>query len=225
MALVTRPRPQLPVALAAAIVAVGLTAAGVADAARRQPRPSDGELMIEAEIDAMLDRGMSADDPKVVMLEDAADELRAGSASPPPREPEVDTGRQLADAKAAAGAERPSGASATTDAGRRTGTGTAAAWQTGAVECEPVPQLLSAAELAGAVCVSVPQPDGSNRYVAVAGDGTVRVVAFGADGAVSRQADQHVALGPGGASSVTALTGGDVAVAASGQAPVTVDLR
>ena len=41
----------------------------------------------------------------------------------------------------------------------------AARWETGPVECEPVPGMLSMDEVVGATCLGVPQPDGTSRYV------------------------------------------------------------
>jgi hypothetical protein len=52
-----------------------------------------------------------------------------------------------------------------------------------------VPGLLGPEEIAGAQCVSVPQPDGTSRCVAIGPDGTLRSVAFGHDGDVRRLDD------------------------------------
>src|SRR5919106_591975 len=128
-------------ALAAAVVAtMGLTVVGVAEAKRGQPAPSEPERQIEDQIDAMVDSGIPENDPKVELLEDQVAELRRGTRADPP----------------------PGAAGQATTGGVPTGP----AWQSGTVECEPVPQVLTAAEVAGATCVSVPQPDGSSRHVA-----------------------------------------------------------
>jgi hypothetical protein len=193
-------------ALGAAVVAsIGLTAVGVAGAARRQPAPTEAERQIQREIDAMTDSGIPANHPKVELLEDQRDELRRGARASPPEEPGVDLGQRVADAEAAV----------------KTGP----AWQSGTVDCEPVPQILTADEVAGAICVSVPQPDGSTRYVAVGGDGVVRTVSFGADGEVGRGPNRQV---PGGVvpgdTAVAPTDGGDIRVTVRGKAPVTVDV-
>jgi hypothetical protein len=222
-------------ALGAAIVAsIGLTAAGVAGAARRQPAPTEVERQVAREIDAMIASGVPEDDPKVEMLEDQLDELRRGDRADPPPEPGVDLRQRVADAKAAEQA-----ADRARDQAGRTGAGSAApadvadqataadgpAWQRGTVECEPVPQALTVAEVAGAICLSIPQPDGSTRYVAVGRDGVVRTVAFGADGDVRRGPDRRVPGGvTPGATSVAPTAAGDIRVVAQGKAPVTVDV-
>jgi hypothetical protein len=224
--------------LAAAIVAtVGLTIVGVAGATRRQPPPSDVERQIRSEIDAMVDSGMSEDDPKIELLEEQADELRRGSRTDPPREPGIDLAERMNAAKAAEQAAEQArdqairtGASSAASAGvaRQATTGgvpTGPAWQSGSVECEPIPQILTAEELAGAICVSVPQPDGSSRYVAVGADGVVRTVAFGADGRVGRKPDRSIAGGVAvDATAVAPTAGGDIRVTVRGKPPVTVDV-
>jgi hypothetical protein len=225
-------------ALAAAMVAsIGLTVAGVAGASRRQPAPTEMERQVQGEIDAMIESGVPEDDPKVEMLEDQVDELRRSDRADPPREPGVDLRQRVADARAAErAADRArdqagragAGSAASADvAGQVTAAGvpTGPAWQRGTVECEPVPQALTADEVAGAICVSVPQPDGSTRYVAVGRDGVVRTVAFGADGKVGRGPDRRVPGGvTPGATSVGPTPAGDIRVVAQGKAPVTVDV-
>ena len=223
-------------ALGAAIVtSIGLTVSGVAGAARRQPAPTEVERQVQREIDAMIHGGMPEDDPKVAMLEDQVDELRRGDRADPPKEPGVDLRRRVADAKAAERAaardqagRTGAGSAASADvAGQATTAGvpTGPAWQRGTVECEPVPQALTADEVAGAMCLSVPQPDGSTRYVAVGSDGVVRTVAFGADGKVGRGPDRRVPGGvTPGATSVGPTAAGDIRVVAQGKAPVIVDV-
>ena len=88
-----------------------------------------------------------------------------------------------------------------------------------------MPGLLSAADVAEAVCVSVPQPDGTSRYVAVGRDGTVRSVLFGPDGMVRRLADTSVGAPVPRGSTAEPTPQGDLVVAPAGGAPVTVDVR
>src|ERR671919_517309 len=178
---------------------MGLTVVGVAEAKRGQPAPSEPERQIEDQIDAMVDSGIPENDPKVELLEDQVAELRRGTRADPP----------------------PGAAGQATTGGVPTGP----AWQSGTVECEPVPQVLTAAEVAGATCVSVPQPDGSSRYVAVGPDGVVRTVSFGTDGKVSRSPDRQVPGGvAAGTTTVAPTDAGDIHVTVRGRAPVTVDL-
>jgi hypothetical protein len=209
---------QRRLALGATVAAsLGLTAVGVAGATRSQPSPSDAERQIRGEIEAMLDSGVPEDDPKVELLEDQVEELRRGSGAHPPREPGVDLGRRVAEARASAGV-----------AGRATTAGvpTGPAWQRGTVECEPVPQILTADEVAGATCIDVPQPDGSTRYVAVGRDGVVHTVAFGPDGTVGRRPDRRVPRGvAAGATAVVPTARGDIRVTVEGKAPVSVDIE
>jgi hypothetical protein len=209
--------------LAAAVVAtIGLTAVGVAGANGGQPGPSDAERQIQDQIDAMVDSGIHEDDPKVELLEDQLEELRRGTRADPPPEPGVDLADRVADAQAADKAtDNGAGRAQATTGGVPTGP----AWQSGTVECEPVPQLLTAEELAGAICVSVPQPDGSSRYVAVGRDGMVRTVAFAADGKVTRSPDRRVPGGvAAGTTTVAPTDAGDIHVTVRGRAPVTVDV-
>jgi hypothetical protein len=224
-------------ALGAAVVAsIGLTAVGVAGATRRQPAPTEAERQVRGEIAAMIDSGVPADDPKVEMLEAQADELRRSTRADPTPEPGVDLGRLVADAKAAEQAAarardravrtRAGSAASAGIAGQATTAGvpTGPAWQSGTVECEPVPQILTAREVAGATCVGVPQPDGSTRYVAVGRDGVVRTVAFGPDGRVSRGPDRRLPGGAAPGATVAPTDAGDIRVTVGGRAPLTVDL-
>lgn len=210
-------RPRRLALVAAVAASTGLTAVGIAGAARREPPPTEAERQIRGEIDAMLDSGVPENDPKVVLLEDQAEELRRSNRSNPPREPGIDLGRRVADARASEGV-----------AGRATAAGVATgpAWQSGAVECEPLPGILTAAEVAGATCLGVPQPDGSSRYVAVGRDGIVRTVAFGSDGTVGRGPDRRVpgGLAPGVAT-MRPTAAGDIRVTVDGRAPVTIDVE
>lgn len=155
------------------ILTVLAIATGVAVAwldGTEQGRPG-GEAMLEAEIASLEASGVRADHPKLEMLRHDLASLQAGrrAAADAPAEPGVD----LSDVSA-------SGARAERD--------DASLWDDGAVECEPVPpDLLTAAEIAGATCRSLPQGDGSSLYVATAPDGREHVVRFGADGTVTRQ--------------------------------------
>jgi hypothetical protein len=224
-------------ALGAAVVAsIGLTAVGVAGASRRQPAPTEAEREVQREIDAMIDSGVPADDAKVEMLEAQADELRRSTQADPPKEPGVDLGQRVAKAKAAEQAadrardlavrSRARSAASAGVAGQATTAGvpTGPAWQSGTVECEPIPQILTAQEIAGATCLGVPQPDGSTRYVAVGRDGVVRTVAFGPDGNVRRGPDRLVPGGAAPGATVAPTAAGDIRVTVGGRAPVTVDV-
>jgi hypothetical protein len=229
---------QRRLALAAAVAAsIGLTAAGIAGAAGRQPAPTEAERQVQREIDAMIDSGVPADDAKVEMLEEQVDDLRRSTQADPPSEPGVDLRQRVADAKAAEQAAARArdraawsgarSAAAAGVAGQHTTAGvhTGPASQSGIVECEPIPQILTAEEVAGATCLSVPQPDGSSRYVAVGRDGVVRTVAFGPDGKVGRRPDRRVPGGvAAGATAIAPTAAGDVRVTVTGKAPVTVDL-
>ncbi len=187
----------------------------------------------------MVASGVPDDDPKVELLEDQLTDLRNGSRANPPKEPGVDLEELVDDANAAetADAQGDATAAATGRVAPQAHAGPASSssssssggaitdWQSGPVECEPVPQMLSAAEIAGASCTSVPQPDGSSRYVAVAGDSTVRTVAFGNDGQVRRTPDRKlpVRVTPG-ATTLAPTAAGDLQVSVRGRAPVTVDV-
>jgi hypothetical protein len=167
-------RTVVAAAAAAMALAAGLgTAAGLAVAwsdDEQQTRPT-AEVVLEAEIAAMEDSGIRADHPKLEMLRDELAAVRAAARrhDDAPAEPGVD----LSDAGAA---------------GARRERHDATLWDDGLVECEPIPpDLLTAAEIAGATCRSLPQPDGTSLYVATAPDGTEHVVRFGADGSVTRQ--------------------------------------
>ena len=90
--------------------------------------------------------------------------------------------------------------------------------------CEPVQGLLGADELAGATCLSIPQPDGTSRFVAVAPDGVVRTVHFGNDGAVDRLDDTHLGGPPAPDARLAPTPEGDVQLAPPGAAPTVVDV-
>jgi hypothetical protein len=184
------------------------------------PVPLEADM--QAEIDAMIDSGVPPDHPKVEMLEEALAELEAGGDATPPPEPGVDIAATLEAAEAEKAAE--ASGSASRSAAADAGTGGEPAWESGVVECEVVPGLLGPDEIAGAQCVSVPQPDGTSRYEAIGPDGTLRSVAFGHDGDVRRLDDTALGapLAPGTVAEPTPA--GDMVVTPAGQAPATVDL-
>lgn len=206
--------------LLAALVLVAVAASSAASAALSEPPPVEMEQQLRDEIDAMVASGVPADNPKVEMLEDALDRLEQGAGEPARPEPGVDTGRVLADARSAEAAE---------DARARAAAGDPAAtvpdhlpWESGTVLCEPVPHLLSADEITGATCLSVPQPDGTGRYVAVGPDGTVRTVQFGHDGDVRRLDDTALAAPPAPGTEMSPTARGELRVEPPGRAPETV---
>jgi hypothetical protein len=230
----TSPHRRRGAVLAAALLLTAVAASAAASAALSEeaPVPLEGEM--QAEIDAMLDSGIAPDDPKVEMLEEQLAELEAGADADPPPEPGVDVEALLEEAQADEAAEdagvatRSSGpagsAAADATAGRGGDDGDEPAWESGTVQCEVIPGLLGADEIAGARCVSVPQPDGTSQYAAIGADGSVRTVAFGHDGRVQRLDDVAIGapLAPGTATAATPE--GDLVVTPPGQAAHTVDL-
>ncbi len=226
-----RARPPRGAVLAAALVLTAVAASAAASAALSEEAPVPLEDEMRGEIDAMVDGGMSPDDPKVEMLEEQLAELEEGADASPPPEPGVDVEALLDEAQANEAAEdagvaaRSAGpAGAATASGDEPAAGEEPAWDSGAVQCEVVPGLLGPDEIAGARCVGVPQPDGTSRYVAIGADGTARTVAFGHDGQVERLDDTTIGgpLAPDAA--VAATPEGDLVVTPPGQAATTVDL-
>jgi len=196
-------------ALLAALVLTGVAASAAASAALSgPPAPSGIEAQLRAEIDGMREAGLPADHPKVQMLEEDLAQLQAASGRRPRRDRDADVGALLAAGQAADAAGAQVAAAEAAAEG-------APLWESGPVECEPVPGLLSAAEVAGATCVSVPQPDGTNRYVALGADGVARTVLFGVDGDVRRLADTPLPAAPVPGEAVAATPEGDVQVGAS----------
>jgi len=195
-------------ALLAALVLTAVAASAAASAALSQESgPTRLEADLQDEIDAMIASGIPADHPKVRMLEESLAALEAGADAPARRDRGADVGGLLAEAEAA------------DEAGARVAAADAAAagaplWESGTVECEPVPGLLAADDIAGAVCVSVPQPDGTNRYVAVGADGVARTVLFGADGLVQRLADTPLPAPPAPGEALAPTPDGDLQVGA-----------
>ena len=188
--------------LAALVLSAVAASAAAGAALSGPPGPTGVEAQLQAEIDGMRGAGLPAGHPKIRMLEEDLADLRAASRRRPRPDPRADVGALLA------------GERAHETAGSRVGAADAPPWESGGVECEPVPGLLSAAEVAGAACVSVPQPDGTNRYVAVAPDGVARTVAFGADGQVRRLPDTPLAAPPAPGEAVAPTPEGDLRVGA-----------
>ncbi|HKE75597.1 MAG TPA: hypothetical protein VKB57_18395 [Acidimicrobiales bacterium] len=216
-----------------AVVLAGVGAGAAAGASFSKPAPTPVERQIQDEIEGLIASGVPKDSPKVAMLREQLAQLRTGDTARPPREPGVDTGAVLAGktddaghptAAAGAGAQakvQPQAGAAATAAPTTT---TAPDWQSGAVECEVVPNLLSAAEIAGATCASVPQPDGTSRYVAIGPEGVVRSVLFGPNGNVRRLPDTRAPAPAPAGTKVAATPQGDLRVAPPGRAAAVVDL-
>jgi hypothetical protein len=123
---------------------------------------------------------MTADDPKVRLLQDDLDALERGRDLTPPPEPDNDVPAILGDP-----ATRD-------DTDAAVDTSDASLWDDGAVQCEVIPpDLLTAADIAGATCASTLDGDGGSHYTATGRDGTVRTVHFAADGDVTREPDRH----------------------------------
>jgi hypothetical protein len=208
-----RPRP-VAAAVAAAGLAVALAVAGAAGASSGgvDDRPSGAIAELRREVDAMRAAGLPADHPKVRLLEReiaALEDDTAATSVPDPGRGAPGAGGQATTPGQAARLEEQ-GDAGTDDA------------ESGMVECEPVPLALSAREADNAVaCASVPQPDGTARYLAVEPDGTVHVVAFGHGGHVRRLPDRE--LPPGAAARSVRLVpedDGEVTVEFSGGAAV-----
>lgn len=202
-------------------VALALGGAGDAPASQAQrPRQSPGAAQIRSEIDGMIAEGVSPTDPKVQMLRNDARALDTAAAAPPQADPGVDANAVAAKADAGQVARTPAEAQARTEEMRSTQPAVR-----GTILCEPVPGMLTAAEVAGATCYSVPQADGTSRFVAVTPAGKVLVVEFAPGGDVHRLPD--AALPPGTTpahATVSASTSGDLVVSPPGRAAASVDL-
>jgi hypothetical protein len=211
------------VAAGLTVVAAGgvvLVAASTAVSGQDPDQVPEAITQLEAEIGAMRAGGMAADDPKVELLQDEVDALREGMDAQPERDPGLSSGPGASGAQSST----PEDAARTAESA-----GAGGGAESAEVECEPIPHALEADDLVDAVCASVPQPDGTARYVAVVPTGAVHVVRFGGDGAAERQPDQALPLGAASASS-EALTlvpnaDGDVVVEADGAELATLDLR
>jgi hypothetical protein len=157
------------VGVAALALDTGAARTEAAGATASAPAVSSGVAVLQGEIAAMEASGMPADHPKVELLRDDLAVMEAAAATPVVPEPGVDVGARVAAATGAAG---------------DTGADAAASFDDGPVTCEPVPGLLTAADVEGASCSSTLEADGSSLYVAERPDGTARAVRFGADGSV-----------------------------------------
>jgi hypothetical protein len=200
-------------ALLIAVIVAALGASAVASASLSQPAPVPAEQQLQADIDNMIAAGLDPHDPKVEMVRRDLEALKAGR-----------TGTTAADmsrrARAALDRARAAGTGPA-----QTATETTPAWDSGPVECEVVPGLLTAPEVAGATCVSVPQPDGTARYLAIAADGTVRAVLFGPGGHVARLPDFRLPAPPAAGATFAPTPEGDLQVTDPGQAPAVADVR
>jgi hypothetical protein len=176
------------------LVGTGLVVAAGAATSSSDDEATPGVVgELQGEVDAMVEGGLPADHPKVAMLQDEIDALVAGTTAE--SIPDPGAGGGAGGASGGAGGDRATtpDEAARADAALRP----AQPAEAGTVECEAIPQRLGADEIAGATCVSVPQADGSSRYVAVAPAGEVRVVRFGPTGDVQRLPDRRL---PGGVS-------------------------
>jgi hypothetical protein len=199
------------------VAAVGASAAASATlSSSGSSAPIPLEQQLQSEIDALRASGLPASHPKVQMLQRSLDQLRAPVPAHPPRDPRGDVGALLSEAREQQADPQAAAAEAAAEG--------EPLWESGTVDCEPVPGLLSAAEVAGATCVSVPQPDGTSRYVALGADGVARIVLFGADGQVQRLPDTQMAAGLAPGTAVTATPEGDIQLAPPGQQPTVVDV-
>jgi hypothetical protein len=168
------------VAFGLAVTAAVSTIAGATQGAHQDDQQGGGAAVLAAEIEAMEAGGMPADDPKIRMLQDDLDALERGRDVTPPAEPGVDVPAILGD---------PATRDEADDA---VDTSDASLWDDGAVQCEVVPpDLLTAADIAGATCASTLDGDGGSHYTATGRDGTVRTVHFAPDGNVTRAPDRH----------------------------------
>jgi hypothetical protein len=205
--------------LLATLVLTAVAASAAASAALsggRASTPVALEEELQDEIDALRASGIPASHPKVRMLQESLDQLRAPIPARPQRDTQGDVGPLLAEEQA----DRADPAAAALEAAAEG----EPLWESGPVDCEPIPGLLTAAEVAGATCVGVPQPDGTSRYVALGSGGVARTVLFGADGHVRRLPDTRVAAGLAPGTVVTPTPEGDLQVAPPGQQPTVVDV-
>lgn len=173
-------RPRRKVLPAVAAAALAGTLALAAPGATSHPAEDDGDAsadmsqasgvaLLEAEIDAMVAAGVPQTHPKLALLRADLAALQHGLRTEPIPEPGVDLS--------------PGSATRDAEVDRRD----ASLWDHGQVPCEPIPpDLLTAADIAGAICRSEPQPDGSSLYVATVPGGVEHVVEFAADGSVTR---------------------------------------
>jgi hypothetical protein len=208
-----RHRRATSATLLVAVIVAALGASAVASATLSQPAPVPAEQQLQEDIDNMIAAGLGPHDPKVEMLRRDLADLKAGRTA---------TTREDMSRRAGAALDQARVADA---GGARAATEAAPAWDSGSVECEVVPGLLTAPEVTGATCVSIPQPDGTARYLAIAADGTVRAVLFGPNGHVTRLPDFHLPAAPAAGATFAPTPEGDLQVASPGQAPAVVDVR
>jgi hypothetical protein len=206
--------------LAGAALGIAVVGSASASGQTADPAPPGVAIELQREVDAMLAGGLPPDHPKVRMLEREVEALVDGTDAVPVPDPGMDSAESAT--RAANGAEATTPEEAVQledelDAGDEA--------EAGAVECEPVPRVLTAAEVAGASsCVSVPQPDGTSRYLAVEPSGQVHVVRFGDGGSVGRMPDLQLPAGTE-AADVTLVPGddGEVQVMSAGTEVATLD--
>jgi hypothetical protein len=193
-----RPRPAAAaVASAGLVVALAVAGAAAAASGGGDNGPPGAVTELRREVADMRHAGLPADHPKVRLLEREIAELEDDT-----------TATSIAD---------PGRGGDPGDAGDQDA-GTDVEAESGMVECEPVPLALNDREADAAVaCASVPQPDGTSRYLALEPDGTVHVVEFGHGGHVRRLPDRE--LPPGATARSTRLVpedDGSVTVESSG---------
>ena len=226
-----KPRRVLPRArggvLLAALALSAVAASAAASSALSRPNAAEPvtlEHQLQSEIDDMRASGVPADSPKLRMLQDSLDQLRSPGIGRPRHDPQGDVSGLLS---GDTGAVQPQSglASASGDDAVGTAGGASGDWDSGVIDCEPIPGLLSAADVAGATCVGVPQPDGTSRYVALGADGVARTVLFGANGQVQRLPDTQVPAGLARGATLTPTPEGDLQIAPPGRQPTVVDVR
>ena len=172
------------VAAVALAGALGWTAREPASGDRTEPPPV---AALRSEVEAMVASGVPEDHPKVRMLTEEADALAAQWGEEGAPEAGVDLEAAAADGGLASSPDEAERQSADV--------GTDLPDRTTVVDCEPIPQRLTVEEIAGARCMTVPQPDGSSLFVALLPTGEVRSVAFRPGGEVTRMADTRLPFG------------------------------
>lgn len=140
---------------------------------------SGGIAVLRQELDAMTTAGLPADHPKVRMLQEDLTALEQGIHTTVATEAGIDVPARIAAATRDAGGAGTGGARAVDSTGEAT-------LDDGRVDCEPLPGLLTAAEVEGARCSSTLQADGGSLYVAETPGGTRHTVRFAPDGTVTR---------------------------------------
>jgi hypothetical protein len=212
---------------ALALSAVAASAAASSALSRSSTTaPNTIEAQLQSEIDDMIASGVPADSPKVRMLQDSLDQLRSPDIGRPRRDPQGDVSGLLSgDTGAAQSRAGVDSASGSGDDAVGTAGGASGDWDSGVIECEPIPGLLTAAEVAGATCVGVPQPDGTSRYIALGADGVARTVLFGAGGQVQRLPDTPAPAGLAPGAVLTPTPEGDLQIAPPGKQPTVVDVQ